>query len=473
MGIRVITVIAVCLIAAAPLCADRRVQPGNRFSITHEGMGKPRGKSVSKMQTDICIPVNYTTDRPFPVLVWIDEIEILQQGDHRRGEHVGGIRNLRFISKDKDYILVAIPLPADTAAQCTWEALAKMLEPVDELIPNIMTGKRVAFGFRHGGDAILHQLAASGGKFQEYFQGFIVGGPCSPKIGDLRSVRGRPLLIYYGDHDSDQTTPRALDLAVKKQDIGHELMILNRCNSENPNEPDFPRFRAWLNDKVLFRGVKQALTDMQAAQTIKNWPEAVKNADHILKNTFPHMTEYSQAKKIFDQASQHAAEEADKLLAASPTKGQLRNFLARFGVCPCAEKVKAALNALGITAFEKLLNSRPTALKVKKFMTEWQGLPVFEKALTKYDTYAQKDLDSILAKDKDVALAKKLIIFIKKWTAAPAAAKARAALEAEAAKALTAAEAIDSRTKRKHKLKSIIKYFAGTAAAGKAAQLLK
>ena len=59
-----------------------------------------------------------------------------------------------------------------------------------------------------------------------------------------------------------------------------------------------------------------------------------------------------------------------------------------------------------------------------------------------------------------------------KWKDTPSATKAKEALEEAAGKALAAATANGSKTKRKYRLKSIVKYYQGTAAAAKAAEQL-
>ncbi|MFH1708128.1 MAG: hypothetical protein ABIF71_09450 [Planctomycetota bacterium] len=211
---------------------------------------------------------------------------------------------------------------------------------------------------------------------------------------------------------------------------------------------------------------------LDAALKVQDWGAVVKAASTVMENANQSMPEYTAAQEAFTQGSQYAAQEADKLLAAEPTKPQLRAFLVKFGVCPCADKVKAKLNELAEKDLDALLGGKPTPTKVKQFMDEWWDLPVYVKALAAYDAYAQKELDKLLAQYNEVPLAKQLTAFIKEWEAAPEVAKAREALEAEGGRMLTEAKAVTAVTSRKNKLQTIAKYFPGTKAAAEAAGLL-
>ncbi|MFC1582683.1 hypothetical protein ACFL4W_04015 [Planctomycetota bacterium] len=424
------------------------VSPGKEFTISAGGVS-----------ARVLVPTDYKVDGTYPLVAWYGNLL-------SSPNPIPYLRNNSTL--DKEAVLMSVPAEEGKG----WDYYKPLFDELEKRIPNIRPSWRVAACHDTGGPVLCGMLGDSKGGIQKYFKGFMIGKG-GIRVDKPVKADGLRFFLYVGAHDFNELK-NLQALAPKLRGAGADVdLLVSRDFMHDPGSQHMGMYLDWMKKKVMFRDLPAAKAELDKALTAKNWAAAIQAGQKVMQNSCPVMSEYQTAQQALKQAGEFAHKEADKLLAAGPTKGQLRNFLQKFGVCACAAKVRDALNALGEKEFEKLTASRCTAAKVKRFMSEWQGLPVHVKALAKYDRYARKGLDAILAKNKDVALAKNLREFMHKWKDAPAAAEAREALESTADDALAAAKAIDSRTKRKHKLKSIVKYFVGTKAAAKAQQLLQ
>jgi hypothetical protein len=442
---------------------DPRVVPGQKFRIQFDDLGKTTEGGV--VFSEILIPSNYNTNRKFPILFWIGGLS------GPTDSTVQYISNN--VTSGKDFIVASIPLPVADGYKCSWDYFHRILSTIDGMIPNINTSKRMVGGQTEGASAITWQLEHSGGEFQKYFWGITIGKGGLPAGASFPKMNGNPVFLWVGGHDfKEKANLENLQVQLTAAGAASRLLVSKEFLHDPPGSY-CNMFLDWMNNEVLYRGLDEAKTRLDAALKTKDWPAVVAAATDVMNSSNPEMPQYAVAAQALNDASSHAETEASGLLAEKYNIKDLRKFLKDYGPCPVAEKVRNSANALGEQELAGLVKKRSMLdRELRRFMEEWQGYPVCQKALEEFDKLAQAELDAVIKRSSRNTIGASLVKFIDEWKPAPAVQRAKEALEKEAAEQLSAAKGESSGSSRKYKLMQLIKAFPDTKAAEEAKSLL-
>ncbi|MBN1810097.1 MAG: hypothetical protein JW909_13605 [Planctomycetes bacterium] len=459
----VLATVLICGAVAGMQQPDSRVAPGKKFRVEFGELGQTtEGGGVF---TEVVIPSNYVAGRKFPILVWIGGLNSTTAGT------VQYISNN--VTSGKDFIVASIPLPADGGSKCGWGYFERILNAIDGMIPNINTGRRMVGGQTEGAAAIAWQLEHSGGRFQEYFFGMTIGKGGLPAGKPLPRMNGNPVFLWVGGHDFKEVKNlRSLHAQLTAAGAAPRLLVSKEFLHDPPGS--YCRmFLDWMNNEVIHRGLDEAKMRLDAAVKAKDWAAVAASATEVMNSSSPEMPQYAEAAQALGEASTHAEAKAEELLAGQHSVKDLREFMEDYGVCPAAEKVRSAANALGEQELAEIIK-RGSMLdrKLRRFMEEWEGYPVCGQALDEYDKLAQAELDTVIKRSSKSMLAGKLGKFVKEWEPAPAVERAREMLEKEAAERLATAKGETSSSRRKYMLMQVVRTYPCTKAAGEAESLL-
>jgi len=172
------------------------------------------------------------------------------------------------------------------------------------------------------------------------------------------------------------------------------------------------------------------------------------------------------------------ADKGDKELTAltsqsnKPTVLKLQAFERRWSGAPAAEKAKSLANELALVDLERILKLRPNAAMYTGFMKRWKGYDVCEQAGEKFGEKIKPLLETIDAgKDEDRAM--KLKRFATSWDPLPIAEEARLRRNTVAAKILATINALTSDKLKYYRLRSFARTYADTPSADEAGKTLK
>ncbi|HYE04666.1 MAG TPA: PHB depolymerase family esterase [Planctomycetota bacterium] len=126
---------------------------------------------------------------------------------------------------------------------------------------------------------------------------------------------------------------------------------------------------------------------------------------------------------------QEGATDLDAILA-KPTAAKLKAFVTKWADFPVGERARGEADKLGVVELGPIIaeDAKPRAAKLRKFIAEWEGYPVAGKALIMLDELAQAEWPAVEAATEGKRL-KALAGFIKEWSPTPTAISAEATLE--------------------------------------------
>lgn len=174
------------------------LKPGEVLNIEFPDLGPDRRGNVTKMQ--VRIPDNYTTDKLFPMAVWL--------GGGSGGAHSNGVASL---VDRRDFVLVGLPYPkgANDRYQATmvgnfpyiWRYHEQMLAALQKLVPNINPRFRMVAGFSNGAHCIDGLLRLPSGAPAEYYNVYVLvdGGGVRLTGRYPQHVLGQHLMVLWGD----------------------------------------------------------------------------------------------------------------------------------------------------------------------------------------------------------------------------------------------------------------------------------
>lgn len=216
------------------------LEPGTTIYFDFPELGKTsKGKDT---RAGLYLPKNYSADKEFPLLVTFGG-----------GSGTPDPKRAVKITNGQDFICLGVPYRAESAEnsglwQTNWEYYQAMFEKVESVVPNIDPRRRACTGFSSGGAAILYQIGASEGKFQEYFHAFMPCGAGWP-MGGLDSIEGRPMLAVMGENDKRLPNFRTLEKDATEAGVDFQLRVIPNAGHKIPGD-EFPAMKDWLVEKL-------------------------------------------------------------------------------------------------------------------------------------------------------------------------------------------------------------------------------
>ncbi|MHC4916959.1 MAG: alpha/beta hydrolase [Planctomycetota bacterium] len=448
--------------AGAP-APDSRVVAGKSFVLEFPAFGKTWcGQEAGKMQ--VHIPSDYTPERKFAMFAWFGG---------GKGTYTAGMP--RKLTGGKGFVCVGLPYrlpdPAaknDTGWATGWKHYKPMLDALEKAVPNIHSGKRAVGGFSSGGAAVATLINRSE-EFVAYFHAFTLAG-YGQWVRRRDRLKGRPVLLHCGENDTRNKGNISSFPAFKSIGADVEMIVYKGYGHGTPAEYH-PKIQNWLELKVVYAGLAEAAAAMDRSVKAGAWTTALKHAREVLDIAGAGRPEGTAAQETMKKAAAKGDESLAKLLGGKPAAAALRKFADEWQGCACADRAREEADKLGRKELERIsaMSGWQRTDKLRRFLQEWKGYPVEEKAVAAYEPDAAKALAALKAGRPTVRALKD---FVKKWSPAPSAAKAAEMLEELAGKELESVLASKGESIRKSRLQSFVRAYPDTKAAARAKEEL-
>jgi dienelactone hydrolase len=448
---------------------DPRVRPGATFVIKFPQLG-PTWHKQPTTQMQVYIPTDYTPDRDFPLLTWFGG----GYGSHKASLPKG-------ITAGKGYICAGLPYRGKDADRgknglgyawsTKWAYFEPMIQALETAVPNIHPKKRIAGGFSSGGSAIGFHIDNSPG-FRKYYSAYMpanyVGWANRPA-----GYEGKPVLGFGGENDPRYGAQKVARLIETLKRVGSDMeYILFKGHGHTVAREYFPQMKEWMDRKVKYSGLAEAVKRLDDALAAKQWLRANRAVADVLGNADPSRPEWEHAIRALQPISVAAEEAYTKLKSRRTTADAWMKFVADWSPCSVVEQARRDCDALGQKELATLLKrvSRRQAATLKAFVTKWKGYPVQAQAKEACNALGEKDLDALL-KRKPLS-SRRLKDFLETWTGFPVHARALDTYDGLAQKAFSAVEKMRAGSSRTRALGRFIDQWRPTPTSQKAAAML-
>lgn len=446
---------------------DPRVHPGAQFTVDYPDLPQTLACAPSVMH--VFIPEDYDPARKHPLFLWLNV-----------GTGPPGTQIAQDITENKRFVCVSLPLYRTEAGMAKpgiqgihledpdgpliWAQYCRMLDDLDRIVPNLHPTRRLVGGGSNGAHAIGLLANLPDGGFRKRFHAYFLweGGYT---LRDFASISGRPLLACWGDRSlKDRLGALAAQARAAKVDV--ETIEMPGVGHEFPPEY-YPKFRDWIDRKVVYGGLPEAAQALEAGWKAKRWDAACRALRDVLERADETRPEWGRAQEALKALSQEGARALDAMKAKEQSAVAWRRFARDWAPCPCAEEAREACLPLGQRDLEaaRAQTGGYRVAALRKFLADWEGFPVREEALALYEEEAKKALETADVSARSASSrAPALQRFIREWKEVPSAADARERLEALAAAELEKLRAKPSASR----LEEFLKRFEGTRAAEEA-----
>ena len=446
---------------------DPRVKPGATFTVGYPDLPETLAHTPSEMH--ISIPTDYDPARKHPLFLWIN-VGTGGAGDPKIAQD---------ITENKHFVCVSLPLYRTAAGQAKpgisgihleasdvpliWPAYQRMLDDLEKIVPNLHPTKRLAGGGSNGGHAIAFLINETQGGFQKRFGHYFFweGGD---HLQDFKSITGRPALFCWGETSGKSwLAPLATQARTAKVDV--ETIEMPKVGHVFPEEY-YPKFRDWIERKMLYAGLKESSAALDTALKGHHPDAACRALRDVLENSDDSRPELAKAQEALKTLTADGAQALEKMKAQDQTAIAWRKFVKDWTPCPCTDAAREACAPLARKELEaasaKTGGSRTADLR--RFLADWEGFPVRAEGLAAYDEDAKKALEAADVASQSVgARAAGLQRFLHDWPESPSAKTARERLEDLAASELEKLRALPKESKAK--TEEFLKRFEGTRAA--------
>jgi len=454
---------------AADQTPDPRVKPGTTFYVDFPSLDPANHQDKTVM--GVYIPTDYSEDKLFPLFVWFGG----GSGNHEPGP-------AKSVVEGKGFICVGVPYQKHNGEEIgpkmrglwasPWDHYKVMLDELEKIIPNINKNSRICGGFSSGGAAIMWLLGNSGGKFQEYFAGFMPGGAGWP-MGGLSDLKNRPLLVFTGETDTRYANLKKIYDEALKSGVDVKFLVFKGEGHVFPSQY-YPEIVDWMKTKVVRRNLPTTTKQMKSAIQLKKYGTAIKCAREIKSITEPDMPEYSEAENALQTLSAIGEQESEKMISGSANLSTMKQFVSEWSGFDFTDKVALKCNEIAEQQFDKLISqNQASARNLKTFLGLWNGYSVYDKGMEKYDELARQELIKIQESGNKSIEGQKLARFIQTWQPALCVQEAQERLENIALEILDEIKEINNEQMRKSKLRSFVRMFGETKAGKEASALLK
>ncbi len=461
--------------AGDPPAPDPRVQAGNEFIVDYPDLPSTLNREPSAMR--VFIPKDYDPTRQHPLLLWLN---VAQGPPH--------LATARAITEDMGFVCVSLPLyrtPEGMAkpgipgihleesdTPLIWTQYQIMLDDLERMVPNLHPTMRVVGGGSNGAHAAGFLISKTNGEFCRQFHHAILweGGYT---LSDARPMAGGSLMVCWGSESLKGQLPPIAQLA-RSAGVDVETIEMPGVGHDFPAEYH-ARFRDWLNRKVLYAGLTEAMESLRQAMGARRWSAALASVRTVREKAPEGRPERTEAEEAFRTLSDEGARALEELKGGTPGASDWCRFIQRWDSCPCADEARQVANPIAEQELEKVLaqagSSRTTGLR--RYVETWSAFAACARARAALDAEAAAKYEALMPRAPASSRVRVLNRFIEEWGDAAAAAQAREELEGLARAELDEILAISSPARRQHRLDVFVRAFEGTAAAREAAERLK
>ncbi|MBI4230491.1 MAG: hypothetical protein HY608_06615 [Planctomycetes bacterium] len=468
--------VVACVPAAAdPAGADPRVRAGNRFVVDYPGLPSTLARQPSAMH--VSIPTNYDPNRQHPLLLWLNT-----------GEGQPGLGDARGITGGTDFVCVSLPLyrtpegmakPGisgilleETDLPLIWTQYRIMLGDLERMIPNLHPTMRVVGGGSNGAHAAGGLISGTEGEFCRRFHHalFWEGGYL---LSDARPMAGGCMMFCWG---ANSQKARMSVQAKQAADAGVDVETIEMPGVGH----DFPleyhaRFRDWLDRKILYAGLPEALQALRQAMGARRWGDALRAVRDVRGKAHVGRPERTEAEEAFGTLCNEGARALDTLKTGTPGPSEWCRFVQMWDSCPCADEARQIANPFAEQELEKILAlaGRPRETGLRRYLETWIGFAACGRAREAFDADAAVAYEALTPRAPSGSRPRALRQFIEGWNGSAAVERAREELEAIARAELDEILAITNPARQRHRLEAFARAFDGTDAAREAFERMK
>ena len=469
-------ILVACCVGAAQAVDLSQLHAGQRATIAYPELPSPINGGVAQVQ--IALPANFDPKRAYGVYLWYNG----GGGNSGIDDTFSFTDRCICISLPLMKRLPSDPVPQDMKAADTtpmsdvhlregdWLKNIKALQAVMRDLRRIAVidpERSYCGGFSNGGHAVGY-MASHSPEFCAMFRGYIFLEGGYDGYGELSTVKlltGHDKKVYVlGGEKSAAAGMRSgihePSLAAK---IDSEFVLMVGIG-HGYDAKYTPQSRAWIEHKVLYGGLEEAVKTLKAAVAAKKWPTAMAAYRTAARIADERSDQYAFIQGVLADLDKPAAEVAARVDPDKASQSQLRKVVDDWNPCPALTPLRDRCNALGEAQLGKLGGSSDAAkaTALRKFIKEWDGYPVRATAQAQLDDFAKADLDKAKAIADDVKRAQAALAVSKSWPETAAATEAVASASEIGEKLLAAAHALQKPQEKAKDLQSLAKAFAGT-----------
>ncbi len=337
---------------------DPRVKPGNRFKIEFDEF--PTTLANLKSSLTIYIPTDYTSEKKFPLFLWLSQAKGHQRDRSPLVEGKGCVvitfplyRKTGPVAEDVSAETVSRICLSEDDAELIWPIYKKMLAKVESIVPNIDPDNRLAGGFSNGAHCISILLNRTNQEFQDYFNSyFLVEGGLPYVLREKKKYPGkRYMLLMYGEMSQKRSMPGLAQQSVKCG-IDVEEIEMPGVGHDFPDKY-MPRVTDWIYRKVLFGYFPDKLAPIKKLVKRRKYTDALNQLNEMKTEVAGYEIPLKMIDEVWSPLEEKAAKELKmKLRKKVPPAGiekykkLLDKFIKRWPKTKAAAKAQEAIDLL-------------------------------------------------------------------------------------------------------------------------------